>query len=105
MRNAAQVQNLPRKPRVAFISFWIFRFTWYFFHEFKTSIAPNYSFLLTLTSMNQDSRGHGGKTIEHPFYWVGSLPSPPLPLATPTPPLITRCGGRGGQAVLGGHIT
>ena len=44
----------------------------------KNQHSTNYTFLLTLTSMNQDSRGHGGKTIEHPFYWVGSLPSPAL---------------------------
>ena len=41
VRNAAHVQNLPRKSRVIFTSFGGFIFTCYFFHELETSIVPS----------------------------------------------------------------
>ena len=41
MRNAADVQNLPRKPRVIFTLSGGFIFTCYFFLELETSIVPS----------------------------------------------------------------
>ena len=35
MKNSASVWKLIRKPRGLFMSFWVFTFTSYFFHELK----------------------------------------------------------------------
>lgn len=58
MKNAASVQNLTRKPRVLFTSFWAFILTCYFFHELETCIVPiNFSHLLELPEMGTAEEG------------------------------------------------
>ena len=62
-----------------------------------------YTFLLTLTSRNQDRKGNKGKRIKPHFCWAGSLPSPlPTMPLTPTPeksilyqsnPTLKQCSG------------
>ena len=75
MKNAAHVQNLPRKSRVLFPHFSSL-FLLLFLPWIRILCRNYYIFLLTLTSRNWDSRGNEGKRIETHFCWVGSLPCP-----------------------------
>ena len=58
-----------------------------FLPRIRNQHSTFYTFLLTLSSRNQDSRGNNGKRTDPHFCWAGSLPCPfqqPLPIKSNT---------------------